>query len=155
MGQPPPRLSDDMAKKVTVRYKRPDCRAWKSRGGALFRQNVCTRRSGGDNPLKPARRREALTLGIPISQCSNIVYIHLPLYKFTSRALLMFGSEQMDRFFFGALSEDKRACEPPEYRWSTLFMESRDSGGVTSALPASWVGNRISDGGSNVLMERT
>ncbi|GBP92104.1 hypothetical protein EVAR_63451_1 [Eumeta japonica] len=31
-------------------------------------------------------------------------------------------------------------CEPPE-RWSSLPMDTRDSGGVTSALPASWETN--------------
>ncbi|GBP60543.1 hypothetical protein EVAR_97798_1 [Eumeta japonica] len=38
---------------------------------ATIPMNICTRRSGGDNPLKPARRRGELTLGTHIGQCSR------------------------------------------------------------------------------------
>ncbi|GBP36601.1 hypothetical protein EVAR_34348_1 [Eumeta japonica] len=56
------------------------------------------------------------------------------------------------------LLRGKRVCEPPDYRWSLLLMDTRDFGGVNSMLPTSWVGiyirNRISDRRRSGLHER-
>ncbi|GBP83986.1 hypothetical protein EVAR_46618_1 [Eumeta japonica] len=39
----------------------------------------------------------------------------------------------------GGASRSKRSRKPPKYRWSPSHMDNRDSEGVTSALPSSWV----------------
>ncbi|GBP77317.1 hypothetical protein EVAR_38135_1 [Eumeta japonica] len=44
------------------------------------------------------------------------------------------------RVTLGALLKGKPACELIEYRWSSQPMDTRDSGGVISALTASWAG---------------
>ncbi|GBP32937.1 hypothetical protein EVAR_20115_1 [Eumeta japonica] len=36
--------------------------------------------------------------------------------------------------------KEKRACEPPEYSGPPPLMGTRDSGGITDTLPASWIG---------------
>ncbi|GBP92846.1 hypothetical protein EVAR_66973_1 [Eumeta japonica] len=68
--------------------------------------------------------------------------------------LVKFGNNWIHSFSL-SLSTGKRACEPPEYRWSTLPKDTRGYGVSSLTVRYQLLGrNRISDGGKRGRIER-
>ncbi|GBP25925.1 hypothetical protein EVAR_81810_1 [Eumeta japonica] len=83
----------------------------------------------GASPLRlqsADRRKEA----VPIMKGGRSALAFIPFDRILTR------HRDHPIFFYSvALSRDKQACKPPEYRWLSPPMETLGSGGVISAYP--------------------